>query len=576
MVTNARRFLNRDVPLDARFQRGIRIGFLVAAALSLGTLVLTEITSTSLERDVAAQAELAQQRAEVSNLGSLLPLLSGADDPEVADDLRVRIGATVESVEARQVTLQIDNPGLLETEVVIGNNLVRFDRAFERALEQVEIAVESLADPSLFASFRIDAVNEAVVMVAALDPVYADLEDARAAGGLATAADLRVIGRWVAGIGVAAAILRLFVVGRPLVDQLREEKSAHSSVEDEQRDVQMRTIVTSRLVEGMEAVDTELGIQEVVTRVLGRLFADRPSEMLLADSSKAHLSLFAHNEALAAPGCGVQSPWSCPAVRRAGTQVFDDSEGIRACPYLANRDGGACSAVCVPVSFVGDSMGVLHVTGEVGWTPGDFDLYALEAVAGQTAVRLGAIRSFEQAEIQASTDVLTGLPNRRAVEDQLSRFIAGRSRGAVAVADLDHFKSLNDTFGHEAGDRALRMFAEVLRSSVRDDDLAGRWGGEEFVVLLPDLSAREAAEVLNRVRTELAVACARTDGPPVTVSIGVVDTTAGASVDALVSLADDCLYVAKEEGRDRVIVGPVKPPDGTDDATEPADSEVVA
>ncbi|MDW3220799.1 MAG: GGDEF domain-containing protein [Acidimicrobiales bacterium] len=553
----ARRLLQRDVPLDARFQRGIRAGFLVAAVLALGTLVLTEVTSTSLERDVAALDELSEQRAEVARIGSLLPVLAGAEDPALADDLRIEIGVALESVAARQITLRIDHPEIVGSDVEFDGSTMRFDQAFQRMTAEVEIAVEELADPNLAAGSRIDVVGDAAVAVTALDVSYAGAADGRAGDGLAAAGALRVIGRWVAGIGILLAAVRLLVLGRPLVSQLRTDQVMHQSVADEQQEVQMRTLVNSRLVEGLEAVDTEAGIQVALTRIVGRLFGDRPAEVLLADSSQAHLSLFAHNETLPAPGCRVQSPWSCPAVRRAGTQIFDDSEGIRTCPYLSDRSGGACSAVCVPVTFVGESMGVLHVTGEVGWTPSDFDIYALEAVAGQTAVRLGAIRSFEKAELQASTDVLTGLPNRRAVEDRLARFIATRARGAVAMADLDRFKRLNDTYGHEAGDRALRMFADVVRGAVRTDDLAGRWGGEEFVLLLPGLSAREAAEVLDRIRTDLAAACERSDGPPFTVSIGVVDTTAGDSVDALVGLADDCLYAAKEAGRDRVIVGPV-------------------
>jgi len=89
--------------------------------------------------------------------------------------------------------------------------------------------------------------------------------------------------------------------------------------------------------------------------------------------------------------------------------------------------------------------------------------------------------------------------------------------------------------------------------------MVGRWGGEEFVILLPGLSAPEAAKVLDRVRHKLALHCSRSDMPDFTVSIGVVDTTAGSTTEDLVRMADDCLYAAKEEGRDRVVIGPVAP-----------------
>ena len=217
VIRIARRFVQRDVPLDARFQRGIRAGFFVAAGPALGTLVLTEITSTSLERDVAAQFDLAEQRGEVARLGSLLPLLAGTDDLAEADELRVEIGARVESVAAQQIA----NPELLELHVIVSGNEVRFDRAFERMVDRVGLTVEKLADESLFPSFRLDAVSEVVSVIAALDPVYASLETARAGSGLGTASHLRGMGRILASVGLTAAVLRLLVLGRPLVTELR-------------------------------------------------------------------------------------------------------------------------------------------------------------------------------------------------------------------------------------------------------------------------------------------------------------------------------------------------------------------
>jgi len=227
---------------------------------------------------------------------------------------------------------------------------------------------------------------------------------------------------------------------------------------------------------------------------------------------------------------------------------------------------------------MGGAMGVLHATGEVGWRPSRAKIGELGVMARQTAMRIGTIRSFARAEIQASTDVLTGLPNRRATDDRLGEFLASRERGSVAMADLDHFKQLNDTYGHEIGDRALRLFATTARLALRDSDWIGRWGGEEFVAVMPGLSSTEAAKVLERLRSRLAAACAQSDTPSFTVSIGVVDTTSAKTAEDLVRMADDCLYAAKEEGRDRVIVGPVIPKDrddggderGVDDIDDPA------
>jgi len=167
-----RRFVDRDLPLATRFQRGLRVGFVVAVALGIATLVLTETTSTSLERDTMAQRDLATQRAEVARLGGLVSLLAGADGAVTANALRIEIGTVVADVERRQIALQIKDDTMATTEVAFGpdRRAVRFDRAFDLAIAQVADTVETLADPALLAGFRQTAVNDAVALLESLDP----------------------------------------------------------------------------------------------------------------------------------------------------------------------------------------------------------------------------------------------------------------------------------------------------------------------------------------------------------------------------------------------------------------------
>src|SRR5207248_2643890 len=118
----------------------------------------------------------------------------------------------------------------------------------------------------------------------------------------------------------------------------------------------------------------------------------------------------------------------------------------------------------------------------------------------------------------ASPDGLTGLTDRRSLENR-ARILRGHGVDfALVMADLDHFKSLNDTHGHECGDRALRVFAETLRDGIRTDDVACRYGGEEFIVLLPGVDVHEAIEVMERVREALARNTRRGDVPAFTAS----------------------------------------------------------
>ena len=175
-------------------------------------------------------------------------------------------------------------------------------------------------------------------------------------------------------------------------------------------------------------------------------------------------------------------------------------------------------------------------------------------------------QSHDQLERIANIDALTGLLLRRAFLERFQAEIGRAQRGnsslSIAILDLDHFKRVNDTYGHPVGDQVLRVFAQTLREQLRGTDVAGRWGGEEFVALLPDTPVDLAVSVLDRVR--LAIAEKRFPAPAdnlrVTMSAGVVlfdgivtDETV-TDPEALVGMADTALYTAKESGRNQICV----------------------
>ena len=172
-------------------------------------------------------------------------------------------------------------------------------------------------------------------------------------------------------------------------------------------------------------------------------------------------------------------------------------------------------------------------------------------------VVLGRVLGRKEDELRetAARDPLTGLANRGVFERRLAadlREAVGTGRSlALLVLDVDEFKKLNDVAGHAAGDDALRLLADCLRRSCRSHDLPARFGGDEFVVLLPWTSAAEAMTVASRIRASLADA-----GGSVTVSIGVADVTRCGTPrpDTLFSAADRALYLAKARGKDQVVV----------------------
>ena len=165
-----------------------------------------------------------------------------------------------------------------------------------------------------------------------------------------------------------------------------------------------------------------------------------------------------------------------------------------------------------------------------------------------------------QLEQLALTDALTGLPNRRAIDDWATREVSSAARHKfsfwVAVADLDHFKSANDTHGHQAGDEVLKKFAEILKANSRRSDICGRLGGEEFLIVLTHAAQADVCMVIERIRDEFEATefVFRGRRLRVTASFGIAGFDGRQALDfgALVAQADSALYSAKRLGRNRI------------------------
>jgi diguanylate cyclase (GGDEF)-like protein len=229
-------------------------------------------------------------------------------------------------------------------------------------------------------------------------------------------------------------------------------------------------------------------------------------------------------------------------------------------------ESDASPVAAVPVIYHDRTMGVLMVTSDDPqrlWQENEVML--LRTVADQVAVAVNHARLFEQMQHQALTDALTGCFNRRFFEIQLERdlHLATRMRQPVSLIllDIDHFKRVNDTHGHDAGDAALRILANALREEVRGVDTAARYGGEEFAIILPQAGAEGAYVVAERLRSRIE----RTEVPGVgciTASLGVATFPNDASSrELLVTSADRALFLAKRSGRNRVCTTAELPPE---------------
>ena len=196
-------------------------------------------------------------------------------------------------------------------------------------------------------------------------------------------------------------------------------------------------------------------------------------------------------------------------------------------------------------------------------------LPVIAALAGQ----LSALRFQQQAQkkelrealekvrMLATHDELTGLPNRRQVLELLAheerRALRQQASLCSCLIDIDHFKNVNDTLGHQAGDEALQRFSSILASALRAGDVLARWGGEEFILLLPATPLDEAASVIERLRARCADPASWVERPElqVTFSAGLSAHTDGESMQQVIARADAALYRAKSEGRNRLVIG---------------------
>ncbi|MEO8198522.1 MAG: diguanylate cyclase [Thermoanaerobaculia bacterium] len=259
------------------------------------------------------------------------------------------------------------------------------------------------------------------------------------------------------------------------------------------------------------------------------------------------------------------APSDCWALRRGHSYLVPDVDRKLVCEHVGGRDGGLYPYACLPLVTQGETVGLLHVSFSIealADLPLDKREEELEAIATTIALALGNLSLRERLKSQSVRDGLTGLYNRRFLEEALPREIERCRRRnlplTVVMADLDHFKNLNDTWGHEAGDLAIQKFAEAARHHFRNEDLLCRYGGEEFCFVLPECSpedARARAEALIAAQRASLVRFGRDSIGPVTTSIGLVSfPSQAADSAALVRLADAALYRAKLEGRDRLVV----------------------
>ncbi len=260
------------------------------------------------------------------------------------------------------------------------------------------------------------------------------------------------------------------------------------------------------------------------------------------------------------------APDDCWAMRGGRAHRVDDPASALLCKHVSAADNPATGYLCIPLAAQGESRGILHVRFFRCATPGR-EAEELEtkqrlavAIAENLALALANLKLRETLQNQAIRDPLTGLYNRRYLEETLDRELH-RSRRleaplGVVMMDLDHFKDFNDTCGHAAGDALLIALAHTITAEIRTEDIACRYGGEEFLLVMPGASletTRERAENLRQAVQALQVKYQDRFLQSPSLSLGVaIFPDHGATSEEVIAAADAALYRAKKAGRDRV------------------------
>ncbi|MEO6208089.1 MAG: GGDEF domain-containing protein [Candidatus Limnocylindrales bacterium] len=414
----------------------------------------------------------------------------------------------------------------------------------ERVAGPVIIAVGSGDAPAITrfaegaASDRVPMATAAAALDAALGRVTADLAAREASAASAGAIGIIIAFAFlVLAFGVAMASVRRF--GRALELDARQASVLNRFTEVTSFADDDQEVATANLVALGRLVRPDASVMHILNRSLDRAIPEASSGDAIAEVLPLH------------------ALDRCAGVLRGTTYVTDDlaDELSVHCPIYPVRQG---TLACVPL-MSGDSVGTVHLY----WNrPNALPLPRRAAIARVTehaALAIGNRRMLAALHGQANTDARTGLANSRSFDLALDAALAARSGDetvGVLMLDIDHFKAFNDRHGHPAGDEALKAFAGVLRSCMRDGDVAARYGGEEFVVLLRGQGGDVASAVAERIRartesTILSLAPGLTDR--ITVSIGIaVAPDQGLDRVTLLRLADEALYRAKEGGRNRI------------------------
>lgn len=362
---------------------------------------------------------------------------------------------------------------------------------------------------------------------------------------------------WIAWMALASGLILTGCFAIYLLRFQRHTSRVEQLVEElSQANFEIRSL--SRISDSLQACLTLEEAYSVIPKLIQKLFPHHSGGIYVISASGNMV------EAATTWGSELSSqlvfaPNDCWAIRCGRAHLFENTYSGLACQHFTQPLPAEC--FCVPMTAQGENLGLLLLSGTERGKFTEAKQQLAVTVAEHVSLSLANLRLRETLKNQSIRDPLTGLFNRRYLEESLERelYRAERQKHSVGIImlDIDHFKHFNDTFGHEAGDTLLQELAVFLQGSIRGSDIACRYGGEEFTLILPEASlqvTQQRAEQLREGVKHLHVQYRRQPLGMISLSLGVaIFPLHGLNAATVVREADAALYRAKQEGRDRVV-----------------------